>query len=177
MERLKTETQRRLLDIYHCDQSIATITDEAGGALYGPDKLSDLGVYPGTLLRAIPVGARPYLEVIPADDAPAASGVAGGGGAHPVSTSWALQALDKAIAEKEAFIDGINGMTLAQTMTGGQQQNGGGVAGADGAPMQAGADVLAAIDRVMAQREGVLEHLDGLAEMGQRPSVPDLSEQ
>jgi hypothetical protein len=46
VEKLKVETQRRLLDIYHLDQAVATITDEAGGTLYGPDKLSDLGAWP-----------------------------------------------------------------------------------------------------------------------------------
>ena len=30
VEKLKVETQRRLLDIYHLDQAVATITDEAG---------------------------------------------------------------------------------------------------------------------------------------------------
>jgi hypothetical protein len=157
--RLKDETQKRLLDIYHCDQSIATLTDEAGGALYGPDKLADLGVYPGTVLRALPVGARPYLEVLPAADeaghAPAA--------AAPVPTAWALDALDRAIAEKDAFIDGLAGLRESSALdsAGVLAASGGAGGGAGGA--LAGQDVLAAIDRVMAQREGVLGHLDQLA--------------
>jgi hypothetical protein len=36
-----------LLDIYHTDLAIGTLTDEAGGALYGPDKLADLGIHGG----------------------------------------------------------------------------------------------------------------------------------
>ena len=44
--------QRRLLDIYHTDLAIGTITDEAGGALYGPDKLADLSMVAGAVLRA-----------------------------------------------------------------------------------------------------------------------------
>lgn len=64
MEQLKKEVQKRLLDIYHTDLAIATITDEAGGALYGPDKLADLSMVSGAVLRAVPTGARPYIQPV-----------------------------------------------------------------------------------------------------------------
>jgi hypothetical protein len=104
--KLKTETQKRLLDIYHCDQAVATITDEAGGSLYGPDKLADLGIYAGTVLRAVPTGARPYLELLPAAGQPEPQRPPPG-----LSSSWALEALDRAISEKDALIEGLNGIT------------------------------------------------------------------
>jgi hypothetical protein len=149
--KLKTETQKRLLDIYHCDQAVATITDEAGGSLYGPDKLADLGIYAGTVLRAVPTGARPYLELLPAAGQPEPQRPPPG-----LSSSWALEALDRAISEKDALIEGLNGITEHSHQL---QSNGGGETG----PKAAGQDVLAAIDKVMAERETVLADLDGLA--------------
>jgi hypothetical protein len=149
--RLKTETQKRLLDIYHCDQAVATITDEAGGSLYGPDKLADLGIYAGTVLRAVPAGARPYLELLPAAGQPEPQRPPPG-----LSSSWALEALDRAISEKDALIAGLSGITEHNQKL---QSNGGGEPGS----AAAGQDVLAAIDKVMAERETVLADLDGLA--------------
>jgi hypothetical protein len=128
------------------------------------------GIYPGSLLRAVPLGARPYLEVLPAaDHAPLPS-------TGPISTSWALQALDRAIAEKEVFLEGISSM--AATTPGGGAVGAGGTTdsmgfGADGNPM-AGDDVLAAIDRVMAQREGVLQHIDDIAASRDRNPIEPL---
>lgn len=144
VDRLKVETRKRLLDIYHCDQAVATITDEAGGSLYGPDKLADLGIYAGTVLRAVPVGARPYLELLPAAGQPEPQRPAPG-----ASSSWALEALDRAISEKDALIEGLKGV---QQQSEGQTE-----------PAAAGQDVLAAIDKVMAERENVLADLDGMA--------------
>ena len=155
VERLKEETERRLLDIYHCDQAIATVPDEAGGTLYGPDKLSDLGIYPGTVLRAGPTGARPYLELLPAEGQPEPQRPAPG-----LSGSWALDALDKAIAEKDALISGLNGVHEQSAKQQAEEGDGGGVAGAE---------VLAAIDKVMAERESVMADLDGLAKSQDGP--------
>lgn len=156
VERLKEETERRLLDIYHCDQAIATVTDEAGGCLFGPDKLADLGIYAGTVLRAVPVGARPYLELLPAAGQPEPQRPAPG-----VSSSWALNALDRAILEKDVLIEGLNDVQEQnQRLQQGQAQGGGG-GGVDASI--AGQDVLAAIDKAMAERETVLHDLDGLA--------------
>jgi hypothetical protein len=150
VSKLKEETERRLLDIYHCDQAVATVTDEAGGSLYGPDKLADLGIYAGTVLRAVPVGARPYLELLPAAGQPEPQRPAPG-----ISSSWAIDALDRAIAEKDALIEGLNGVQEQN-----QQLQSKGQGGEHAA---AGQDVLAAIDKVMAHRESVLADLDGLA--------------
>lgn len=151
--KLKDETQKRLLDIYHCDQAVATITDEAGGSLYGPDKLADLGIYAGTVLRAVPAGARPYLELLPAAGQPEPQRPPPG-----LSSSWALEALDRAISEKDALLEGLVGLQAQN-----QHRQLDGEAGSTQSAV-AGQDVLAAIDKVMAERETVLADLDGLAE-------------